>query len=112
MYESPVKLYMTDVQSQLIKQQEEMILKAVQSVAVGVDHEELFRALRYDRDQYSKGYRDAKNEIVRCKDCGWWHRHKSGDTSRGVCDKYAMSKNENGFCDEPLLEERVYPWKK
>ena len=69
MYESPVKLYMTDVQSQLIKQQEEMILQAVRSVAVGVDHEELFRALRYDRDQYEKGYRDAMNDLVRCKDC-------------------------------------------
>lgn len=43
---------------------------------------------------------------VRCQNCGWWHRHKQGDLSRGVCDKYAMSKSENGYCDEPLLEER------
>lgn len=49
---------------------------------------------------------------VRCQNCNWWHRYKSGDTSRGVCDKYAMSKSENGYCDEPLLEERKYPWKK
>lgn len=45
-------------------------------------------------------------EVVRCQNCGWWHRHKQGDLSRGVCDKYAMSKSENGYCDEPLLEER------
>ena len=44
--------------------------------------------------------------VTRCQNCGWWHRYKSGDLSRGVCDKYAVSKNENGFCDEPLLEER------
>lgn len=44
--------------------------------------------------------------VVRCQNCGWWHRHKSGDLSSGVCDKYAMSKRENGYCDEPLLEER------
>ena len=50
--------------------------------------------------------------VVRCQNCNWWHRHKSGDTSCGVCDKYAVSKNENGFCDEPLLEERKLPWKK
>lgn len=50
--------------------------------------------------------------LVRCQNCGCWHRHKSGDTSCGVCDKYAVSKNENGYCDEPLLEERKYPWKK
>lgn len=48
---------------------------------------------------------------VRCQNCGWWHRNKSGDLSRGVCDKYAMSKRENGYCDEPLTEERKYPWK-
>lgn len=45
-------------------------------------------------------------DVTRCKNCNWWHRHKSGDTSRGVCDKYAVSKSENGYCDEPLLEER------
>ena len=44
--------------------------------------------------------------VTRCQNCGWWHRYKSGDLSRGVCDKYAVSKNENGFCDEPLQEER------
>lgn len=44
--------------------------------------------------------------VTRCQNCGWWHRHKSGDLSRGVCDKCAMSKSENGYCDEPLLEER------
>lgn len=49
--------------------------------------------------------------VTRCQNCGWWHRHKSGDLSRGVCDKYAMSKSENGYCDEPLLEERV-EWQK
>ena len=48
---------------------------------------------------------------TRCQNCNWWHRHKQGDLSRGVCDKYAMSKSENGYCDEPLLEERKYPWK-
>jgi hypothetical protein len=69
MYESPIQLYMTDIQTQLVKRQEEHILKAVQSVAVGVDHDELFRALKYDREQYEKGYADARASIVRCKDC-------------------------------------------
>lgn len=59
MYESPIHLYMTDMQTQIIRQQEDQILKAVQSVAVGVDREELFRALKYDRDQYDKGFRDG-----------------------------------------------------
>ena len=49
--------------------------------------------------------------VTRCQNCNWWHRHKKGDLSRGVCDKYAVSKSENGYCDDPLLEERKYPWK-
>ena len=74
MYESPIKLYMTDIQSQFIKKQEEHILQAVQNIAVGIDREELFRALHYDRDQYRKGYMDAVIEkdlveVVRCKNC-------------------------------------------
>ena len=85
MYESPIQLYMTDIQTQLIKQQEEQILKAVQRVAVGVGHDELHRALKYDREQYKKGYQDAINdkdlvEVVRCKDCIHW---KKGDAKGG-----------------------------
>lgn len=45
-------------------------------------------------------------EVVRCKDCGWWQPYKKGDLCRGVCNKYAVSKNENGYCDEPLMEEK------
>lgn len=59
MYESPIHLYVTDIQTQIIKRQEDQILKAVQGVGVGVDHDELFRALKYDRDQYDKGFRDG-----------------------------------------------------
>ena len=84
MYESPIHLYITDITTQIMKQQEEQILKAVQSVAVGVNHEELFRALKFDRDQYKKGYQDAIREkglveVVRCKDCKWAEYGKDYD---------------------------------
>lgn len=60
----------------------------------------------YDYSEYSVEDCPYYAELVRCQNCGWWHRHKQGDLSRGVCDKYAMSKSENGYCDEPLVEER------
>lgn len=59
MYESPINLYTTDITTQVIRHQEEQILKAVQSIVVDVNHEELFRALKYDRGQYEKGYQDG-----------------------------------------------------
>lgn len=68
MYESPIKV----VQGELETQLEGEILKAVHRVSVVVDRDELIRALRYDREQYQKGFDDAKRDAVvvtRCKDC-------------------------------------------
>ena len=55
MYESPIKI----IQGQLQTQLEGQVMKAIQNVGVVVDKEELIRALKYDRGQYSKGFRDG-----------------------------------------------------
>lgn len=65
--------------------------------------------LLYDDFEYS--VEDCPYYGVRCKNCGWWHRFNSPIAKSGVCDKYAMTKSEDGYCDTPLLEERKYPWK-
>ena len=59
MYESPIELVVSQFQTEIIKQQENQVIKAVQSVGVNVDKAELLRALSYDRDQYEKGYADG-----------------------------------------------------
>ena len=73
MYKSPIELLVTDIQNQIVKQQDEEIYKAVVSYVPNVDKEELIRALKYDRDQYEAGYlegeADAMASIVCCKDC-------------------------------------------
>lgn len=58
MYKSPIELIYKDAQYQL----EDGIYKAIQQVDIKVDREELIKALKYDRDQYKKGYEDAKAE--------------------------------------------------
>ena len=88
MYESPIHLMIKEMAEQVAKQQDEMVFSAVQSVMPTVNREELLRALKYDRDQYEKGYtdgkRDAKDELVRCKDCKYycksmmWCNHDDG----------------------------------
>jgi hypothetical protein len=69
MYKSPIEIIYTQMQNQA----EGDIFRAVQSYGINVDKEELLRALRYDREQYHKGYADgasdAMESIVRCKDC-------------------------------------------
>lgn len=68
MYESPIKVFQGNLEMQF----EGEILKAVQRADITVDRDELIRALRYDREQYQKGFDDARKgavPVVRCKDC-------------------------------------------
>ena len=65
MWDSPIKIIYKDVDMQL----EAGVIKAVQKASIYVDKDELLKALQYDRDQYRKGYEDALEKIVHCKDC-------------------------------------------
>ena len=60
MYESPIEIIQTQMQMQM----DEGILKAVQGVGIDVQKEELLKALAYDREQYSKGYKDGVKEFA------------------------------------------------
>ena len=59
MHESPIKIMETEWSTQM----DGNILKAVKNVGIDVDKDELLRALKYDRDQYDKGYRDGVNKV-------------------------------------------------
>lgn len=62
MYESPIEKIYGDIQYQIIKQDEENVIYSVnQAVGYSVDKNELIKALKYDREQYNKGYRDGLN---------------------------------------------------
>jgi hypothetical protein len=63
MYECPVKFNFGDIQMQIVKQQENEAYMAIQKCGVDVDKEELIRALKYDREQYEKGYEDAVRQV-------------------------------------------------
>lgn len=64
MYESPLTKIYGDIQSQIIKQDEENMMFAVnRTVGYDVDKQELIKALNYDREQYEKGYKDAMSVI-------------------------------------------------
>ena len=64
MYKSPIELLVSDIQNQIVKQQDEGIYKAFLHYVPIVDKEELIRALNYDRQQYQKGYLDGKTDAV------------------------------------------------
>ncbi|MBR5199218.1 MAG: hypothetical protein IKW20_05255 [Bacteroidales bacterium] len=64
MYKSPIDMLVTDIQHQTASQQDEEIYKAVCHFVPNVDKGELLRALKYDRNQYTKGYADGLREAV------------------------------------------------
>ena len=72
MYESPIKVFQGNLEMQF----EGEILKAVQRADITVDRDELIRALRYDREQYQKGFDDARKDAVPVVH-GRWEREPS-----------------------------------
>lgn len=104
MYESPIDILIADIQHQIAEQQDEQIYKAVVSVGINVDKEELIRALQYDRQQYELGYADGKvdamAELVRCEKCRFCKEHPTSD-------KVKMCTNEQQWATEcyPLVHD-------
>lgn len=65
MYKSPIQIY-TDNHIESIKSEfDEQCMKAIVKVGVDVDKDELIKALKYDRNQYQKGYQDCIDEKVK-----------------------------------------------
>lgn len=63
MWECPITTYIDEIISQQMVERENAItLKVSETIGVDVNREELIKALNYDRQQYEKGYADAKAE--------------------------------------------------
>ena len=63
MYKPPIEILMSDIEYQLIQQAEDMLFRAARGCGVNVDRHRLISALRHDREQYEKGYQDAKKDM-------------------------------------------------
>lgn len=59
MYESPINLKIEEFVDNVQRATQNQILYKVREI-VDVDRDELIRALKYDRDQYYKGFKDGK----------------------------------------------------
>ena len=55
MYESPINAYFGEVETKF----NGAVFKAIQSVGIDVNKDELIKALAYDREQYERGYHDG-----------------------------------------------------
>lgn len=60
MYENPITRYTEDIMANIVKKEEGYLVESVHKVGFDIDKEELAKALRYDRDQYEKGFNDGR----------------------------------------------------
>ena len=105
MYEAPIESIITEMWTQVVKQRENDIYRAVQKCDVNVNKEELVRALQYDRQQYEKGYSDGcKDSIFRfasflknksfCCDSNDWHSFQAINVEDDLDDLVEEFLNE------------------
>lgn len=92
MYKSPIEI----IYGQLNLQFENDLVKAVQDCEIHVDKEELIKALKYDREQYEKGYKDAKAleeksaKTVGCYGCA--NRYTANFLACDVCSRAYLDR--------------------
>ncbi len=60
MYESPITRFAEDIMTDIVEREEGYLVESVHKVGFDIDKEELAKALRYDRDQYEKGFNDGR----------------------------------------------------
>lgn len=105
-YKSPIEIWYDDNISEIasqITEHSEMQIMAQINQHVSVDKEELIKALNYDRQQYEKGYADAKTEYQRPQ--GEWKEVTKGiDSNTYECPFCGRLIN----CDRPRL--KLYPF--
>lgn len=99
MYESPINIYemQRDIHRKMIQDQEEKVMECIWEYGINVDKKELIKALKYDRHQYSKGYRDGyedgkeQEKWIPCSE----RLPKKGEYDGDVA-KYYLVQNEYG----------------
>ncbi len=73
MYDSPITQFMdnyvSDIQKQITEQKEAKIMQTIsETMGFDIDKQELIKALNYDREQYNKGYEDARHDMLKIID--------------------------------------------
>ena len=101
MYESPISVKQTIAQitKDLVQKEEEFIYGIVIRQSVSVDKGELVRALKYDRDQYNKGYRDGEWDLFQLITSVWHGKQYYFEQENGIVysretGEYLKSRNE------------------
>ena len=120
LYNSPITLVQSAIETQI----EDGVLKTVQEIGFDIDPEQLYKALQYDRNQYDKGYSDAKRQYdrghahwiyntdeftpkMRCSVCGYNRPVKC--ICNGSVSTMVVEQEPANFCNNcgAIMDEEV-----
>lgn len=91
-YQSPIEVILQRMQTKI-----EDCMKAVQRYGFNINKEELEKALRYDRDQYRKGYEAARIQYARPK--GKWEMKENEYIRALICSECrSFTMTAYNFC--------------
>ena len=97
--DSPIEQYVSPIVVAVMKdietKCEEGIFRATQNLGVDIDKEELIKALKYDRNQYQKGFNDAKQQLER--HAHWCYRSTNRFYECSYCGNITYS-SEDKYC--------------
>ena len=96
MYESPIQRIISDIQTQMQKDEEKQLMATItQKIDYEVDRDELIKALQYDRKQYDKGYIDGKRDAQKH---GHWIKISPANIYEcSVCNKDVMTSDIEAY---------------
>lgn len=109
-YDSPFKLTISDITTQMKQKIDKTCWNAVQRVGINVDKEKLLIALKQDSERYREayakgydtGYEKRDEEIIRCKNCKHWLPMNRFDPDyhpgRGQCELNCWVRDFDWFC--------------
>ena len=101
MYERPIHLYespFSEIVQKMVEDEDSqkmnIIMEEVKRVGVSVDKEQLIKALKFDRDQYYKGYNEAKLEHETPTE--YWFWDENGHIRCTCCKRLCPYQDDDG----------------
>lgn len=108
-YDSPIEFhFVQQIATEIVKQTDEAVMKAVMNTGINIDQKKLVEALQQDKERYDdayqkgylRGYNRREEEIVRCKDC---ENHECTDMyGDWVCEIDGSHRSPDWFCADAV----------
>ena len=105
-YDSPISLALANFQKEVDEQIGNAVIEYLYGIDIHVDKEELIKALKYDRGQYEKGYKDGYLESR--KHGRWMTMEADGGEVGGYAPYIVVECSNCGL--SVSIEDGQYGW--